>query len=112
MFHCRARRVFRLVRPTALVLAMAGFLAGTIGIPLPQIATRDKDRSRPYPCMDHACGCASAEQCWRSCCCFTNREKVAWAAKQGVALPPYVIAAAQREQATAATPCCASGSPR
>jgi hypothetical protein len=89
------------------MMALVGFLAGTIGVPLPQLARPTKDRSQPYPCMDHACGCASAEQCWRSCCCFTNREKLAWAAEHGVAAPAYVFTAATRERPKLAGSCCA-----
>jgi len=38
-----------------------------------------KDRSRPFPCMDKACGCATAEQCFANCCCHTPAERLAWA---------------------------------
>jgi hypothetical protein len=58
-----------------------------------------RDCRQPYPCMDHACGCMSAQQCWESCCCFTNSEKVAWAEAQGVAIPDYVREAARAEVA-------------
>ena len=33
-----------------------------------------KDRSQPYPCMDSACGCDSAERCFSSCCCHTHAD--------------------------------------
>lgn len=103
------------------MLALMGFLAGTVGVPVPRPALSGKDRSRPFPCLDRACGCQSADQCWRSCCCFTNREKVAWAKKHGVTLPDFVTHLAAREQpaSPAATKCyaakqsqsCCSGSP-
>jgi len=38
-----------------------------------------KDRSRPFPCMDKPCGCATAEQCFSRCCCNTPAETLAWA---------------------------------
>lgn len=43
-----------------------------------------KDRSRPFPCMDKPCGCATAEQCFTSCCCHTPAETLAWARTRGV----------------------------
>ena len=43
-----------------------------------------KDRSRPFPCMDSPCGCASAQQCLTSCCCHTPAERLAWARRHGV----------------------------
>jgi len=55
-----------------------------------------KDRSRPFPCAQRVCGCQSAEQCWRKCCCFTDAQKVAWADTHGVELPDFVRQAAAR----------------
>ncbi len=74
-------------------------------LPVPQVSSPGKDRSEPYPCMDRPCGCASAEQCWKKCCCFTNQEKISWAERTGVKVPEYAVAAAGREKAqkTAAT---------
>ena len=46
-----------------------------------------------YPCSDCACGCASAEQCWRSCCCHSMAERMAWARVHGRPPPDYAIAA-------------------
>jgi len=88
-------------RAAVAVLLVAGFCAQFV--PIPYAVAPAKDRSTPYPCMDRPCGCASAEQCWKSCCCFTNQEKVVWAAKHAVQLPEYVVAAAQHETATAST---------
>lgn len=84
-------------------------LLATVGVPLPVRVA--KDRSTPFPCQDRPCGCASAERCWKSCCCFTNEQKVAWANKQGVKLPDYVLVAAQKEAAPAkaARACCQRG---
>jgi hypothetical protein len=59
--------------------------------------------------MDHACGCRSAEACWRNCCCFTNAQKLVWAAEHGVKPPEYVYAAAAEEHpAVAMGRCCES----
>ncbi len=59
------------------LLGLYGLVAS--GLPLPVMsppagtaAARKlaaKDRSRPFPCMDKACGCDSAERCFSSCCC-------------------------------------------
>ena len=73
-------------------LAILGYVLVASGLPLPlgvvapaasgsAAAQRiaGKDRSRPFPCMDKACGCATAEQCFTSCCCNTPAETLAWA---------------------------------
>ena len=65
----------------------------------------EKDLSQPFPCQNRPCGCRSAEQCWKKCCCFTNSQKVAWAKANGVSLPDYVMAAAEKETATVKKPC-------
>jgi hypothetical protein len=49
-----------------------------------------------------------AAACWKSCCCFTNREKLAWAKQHGVTPPALVIAAAAQEAPATAKSCCAA----
>ena len=69
----------------------------------------EKDTSAPFPCQTRACGCRSAKQCWKKCCCFTNTQKVAWAKANRVTLPTFVVAAAKREAPVArqaAEDCC------
>ena len=39
----------------------------------------EKDRTIPFPCMNSPCGCASAEQCFRQCCCTTLAKRLAFA---------------------------------
>lgn len=53
-----------------------------------------KDRARPFPCMDKACGCSTAEQCFASCCCNSPAELLAWAQAHG--LEPATLAALER----------------
>lgn len=67
-----------------------------------------KDAAIPFPCQHRVCGCKSAQQCWKQCCCFTNREKVAWAAAHRVELPDFVVDAANREPQATVKPvvCC------
>jgi hypothetical protein len=78
----------------ALVL-LVGILVEIAGIPVVSVAR--KDRSRPYPCQDRPCGCASADECWHHCCCMNNKEKLAWARAHGVTPPDFVVAAAAQE---------------
>ena len=72
-----------------------------------------KDRSRPFPCMDSPCGCATAEQCFANCCCHSAAERVAWARSHGV--EPAVLAALEHRAApgdrAASATCCAASSP-
>ncbi len=66
--------------------------------------------------QNHSCGCRSAEQCWQSCCCYSAKEKVAWANAHQVEPPAAVVVEANkgwssprlRDQHTAKKrPCCA-----
>jgi hypothetical protein len=58
--------------------------------------------------MHRQCGCRTAQQCWRGCCCFTNRQKLAWAKQNGVKAPEFVAVAAKREQKKAVASCCST----
>lgn len=80
-------------------------------IPLPAGRRSPKDLSQPFPCQAQACGCRSADQCWKKCCCFTNSQKVAWAKAHKVQLPAAVVASAKRErlqEKLRAAKCCLS----
>ena len=68
-------------------LTLTSFFASGIGMPL--FAPRFKDKSIPFPCQDHACGCESAEQCWQHCCCLTVQERWAWAREHAIEPPSY-----------------------
>ncbi len=65
--------------------------------PLPQNSP-EKDSSEPFPCQNRPCGCLSADQCWKKCCCFNNAQKVAWAKANNVKIPDFVLIAAKTEQ--------------
>jgi hypothetical protein len=80
----------RLRRGVVIGLLLVSQILTATGIPLPAVAA--KDRSVPYPCMNHPCGCTNAEQSWRHCCCFTMQEKLAWAEANGVEPPEFVRA--------------------
>src|SRR5258708_4975277 len=92
-----------LVRGLAVMAAMVAFWATTIGVPLPSASV--KDLSKPFPCMHRLCGCMHSAQCWKGCCCFSDREKLAWAAAHGVEPPAFVVAAAWKSM-DAERKCC------
>ena len=70
---------FRL-RPVVLTLILVGQVVNVTGLPLRSSwSPPKKDKSVPFPCQDRPCGCMSAAQCERSCCCFTPAEKAGWA---------------------------------
>ncbi len=69
------------------VVALLSYLATISGLPLP--SGQGKDRSKPFPCQDHPCGCRTAEECWRHCCCFTPEAKWIWAQVHHVEPPSY-----------------------
>jgi len=105
-------------------LMLAAYVVVVSGVPLPIAGSppeagspaakrlADKDRSRPFPCMDKPCGCATAEQCFSSCCCNSPAELLAWAEING--LDPATLFALQRRvaatapEAPAAACCCSS----
>lgn len=89
-------------------MLLVGYAGAALGVPLPVPTVVDLS-GQPFPCQGGRCGCRTAEQCWKSCCCHTNRERLAWAAAHGVTPPSYVIAAAQQDAAQSRSPrrCCA-----
>jgi len=66
-----------------------------------------KDQSRPFPCMHRPCGCMTAEQCFRDCCCHTPAETLRWARANRV--EPSVLAALERRVAIDASSAAADG---
>ena len=67
--------------------------------------------------MDKPCGCATAEQCFTSCCCNTPAETLAWAKAHRV--EPTVLAALEQRVASGSqlakkatkSSCCSSKAP-
>ncbi|QDU98833.1 hypothetical protein Pla8534_67440 [Lignipirellula cremea] len=86
-------------RLTCLLLILS-ICASFIPLPAGYPAIEGKDRSAPFPCQDRPCGCGSAEQCWRKCCCFSHAQKLAWAKSHGVTPPDFVVQAAAAESRT------------
>jgi hypothetical protein len=88
MRSMRRRNSWRLpTRRLVAGAALLAYLAVGVGVPLP--VPPIKNHTQPFPCQDHPCGCQTAEQCWRHCCCFTPEERLAWARAHGVEPPPY-----------------------
>lgn len=83
------------------VAVAAAFTLTVLPIPMPvAVPSRsEKDTSLPFPCQNRTCGCCSADQCWKKCCCFTNSQKVSWAEENKVTLPQFVVDAAKKENA-------------
>jgi hypothetical protein len=79
------------VRSATALLVLVGICASILPIPLGRVLPDSKDLSQPFPCQHCACGCKSAEQCWKNCCCFSPTEKAAWAKKNGVTPPSYAV---------------------
>lgn len=78
-------------RMISTVLLIA-FVATAAGLPMP--TGSGIKSSDLFPCATSSCGCATAEQCWRSCChTFTGR--LAWARANGVRPPDFAIAKAR-----------------
>jgi hypothetical protein len=70
---------------------LAVYLSASLGIlPSPDLLSRWLGHaiSEPFPCQSHSCGCATAHQCWTDCCCFTPRQRLAWAMRNRVTPPP------------------------
>ncbi|WP_145097358.1 hypothetical protein [Rosistilla carotiformis] len=44
-----------------------------------------------FPCEHCSCGCATADYCWDKCCCHSDVEKLAWAAKNDVSPPQFLL---------------------
>ena len=78
-------------RIQSIILSMIGLslLLCNTWLPLPVVI--EKDISTPFPCQAKGCGCRNADQCWENCCCHTDREKLAWAAKHGVEPPSWFM---------------------
>ena len=95
---------------TAMLLVVASLFAL---LPIPFSAPppgNGKDHSRPFPCQDRPCGCRSAEQCKKKCCCFSAEQKLAWAKQNGVDASDVVASAVKCEATFAANSkkCCSS----
>lgn len=89
----------RFVRGLLSLCVLLGICAMLLPLPIAPLPQNlpEKDSSEPFPCQNRPCGCQSAEQCWKKCCCFNNAQKVAWAKANNVKVPDFVLAAATSE---------------
>lgn len=92
----------RFVRGLLSLCVLMGICAMLLPLPIASLPQNspEKDDSEPFPCQNRPCGCRSAEQCWKKCCCFNNVQKVAWARAHNVKVPDFVWTAAKKEQAS------------
>lgn len=89
------------------VLALVGYVLSVIGYPVPSVEFEVAHTGGgAFPCQHHQCGCATAQQCWSSCCCFSRDEQVAWAKANHVALPEEFTLASLVAEHTAKRSCC------
>ncbi len=106
-----------LARGAVALILIANHLAIALGLPLPLLVARSRLSLNEYfPCMNCSCGCRTAEQCWRHCCCHTMTQNLAWAKAHGVEPPAFVREAAEKEACSASAsdppegnkccPCC------
>lgn len=83
------------LRLAASLIALAAFGIVFVGVlPSPDtigrwLGARFVEVER-YPCESHACGCASARECWHECCCYTHQQRLVWAIRNGVTPPESV----------------------
>lgn len=101
-----ARRQYQLGRRIAAALSLFAYLVAALGVPLPVVAARPG--GVPFPCQNHACGCHSAEECWRHCCCYTVEEHWAWARAHGIEPPAYAARPVAEAPAKCCKHCCAA----
>lgn len=80
------------------VFVLVAFCASLFPIPLPAPLNSSGQNREAYPCQHCACGCKSAEQCWRNCCCHSHQEKMEWAEEHNVTPPEYFLDLLEEEQ--------------
>ena len=90
MFCGSPNRKISVARKLVSLLVLGCLLLASTPIPMGLKVVQRRD-STPFPCMDCACGCATPEQCWTACCCFTPAERERWAEQHGVTPPSYAV---------------------
>ena len=80
-------------------------------LPMPTVRrSHGKDTSKPFPCQNRPCGCASAEQCRKQCCCSSGAAKLAQAngTSPPKAKPASAAASTKPKPAGSQKSCCSS----
>lgn len=89
MLRPRKHHLQRPLRRFCVGLMLFAYLFTVAGFPAR--SPTKKHGSHPFPCQDHDCGCATAEECWTNCCCFSPEQHLAWARQQAIEPPGYAI---------------------
>jgi hypothetical protein len=94
--HLFARLFFR--RPVGRrcvgALVLMAYVITAAGVPI-SIGSPLQKSGEIFPCMASSCGCRTADQCWRSCCCHSMAERLAWAQQRGIKPPAFALAQAR-----------------
>jgi hypothetical protein len=85
-------------------LALAGQFVALFGLPLPTVTA--KDLANPFPCQHRKCGCMCAADCWDNCCCFSARERLAWAREHHAQVPSSLTEQARQSEKNNPGACC------
>lgn len=104
--------MYGILRIFVVLLILCWYVICASGVPFaPFVIPVGSTGAERYPCESCGCGCDSAEHCWRSCCCHSLAERLAWAEREGVTPPEYVLTVAHCAAGTecAAESNCARG---
>lgn len=99
---------FNIRRATGILL-LASLIAAQLPISLPTLLPiHPNELSQAYPCQNRPCGCRSAEQCRKKCCCFTSSQKQDWASRKDVPneIATASVAEIKTSPATTRRTCC------
>ncbi len=88
-WHTALNRLFKGLLAIWLVVLMSGAPLPA----LPQLGATSKriETTERFPCEACPCGCGTADYCWRSCCCHTLQQRLAWAVKNEVRPPESAL---------------------
>ena len=91
-----ARLIFRrpVGRRCVCTLLLLAYVITAAGVPI-SVGSSPQKSGEIFPCMASSCGCRTADQCWRSCCCHSMPERLAWARKRGIEPPAFALAQAR-----------------
>ena len=82
--------LLRTCRQCVRCVTLLAYLLVTSGVSLPQIGFEPKQASESFPCAGRGCGCATAEQCWRQCCCTSLENRLGWANQKKIQPPEWI----------------------
>lgn len=101
--HAPARRAMAALLLAAFCVASIGVLPShaALAVVIARLSGSVSGASEAFPCQDGACGCATASECWTSCCCNSAHERLVWALERGV-LPPAIARFSDTEWIAAA----------